>query len=61
MTLTPGERHFLAIIVDGGSISVGSAVGAGLYHRGLVDLVRGGRRYAITRDASLRHQKHEAP
>jgi hypothetical protein len=48
MNLTSSERHFLGLLVDGGSISIGSAVGAGLYSRGLVDLVRHGRRYGIT-------------
>jgi hypothetical protein len=48
MTLTPSERHFLSLIVDGGSIAVGSSVGDGLHRRGLVTIVRRGRRYGLT-------------
>jgi hypothetical protein len=49
MNLTSGEDHFLSLIVDGGSISIGSSTGARLHCKGLVELVRNGRRFGITR------------
>jgi hypothetical protein len=41
--------RLLSLIVDGGSIAIGTSVGADLHRQGLVELVRGGRRYSITR------------
>jgi hypothetical protein len=48
MILSHSERHFLSLIIGGGSISVGSSIGASLHQRGMVTIVRNGQRYGIT-------------
>jgi hypothetical protein len=48
MPLDSRERHFLSLILTDGSIAIGSAVGLVLFERGLVSVVRKGRRYGIT-------------
>jgi hypothetical protein len=48
MQLDSRERHFLSLILTDGSIATGSAVGHALHERGMLSVVRKGRRYGIT-------------
>jgi len=60
MSLTSSEHRFLSLLIDGGSIVIGSSTGHSFHCKGLVELVRGGRRYDVTRKgkAALRRNRY---